>query len=158
MVLRVDKKIIVSGGFDKWNGQPANRIVLLSPNGHLASNRYNQLNLSGTIYTTSEIPGKLFAFGGAFEEQKDSPYNALGVVEALTSPLPPELFINYDIENGLVRVVGEPLRRYEIESSLDLVNWSRLADEKSDSKGEVQFNIDVMRFKSQYFRATMTDQ
>ena len=98
------------------------------------------------------------AVGGAFEEQKDSPYTALGVVEALTSPLPPELFINYNAEDGMIRVVGESLRRYEIESSLDLVNWSRLADEKSDSRGEVQFNIDVMRFKSQYFRATMTDQ
>ena len=158
VVQRVDKKIVVSGGFDKWNGQSANRIALLSSDGHLASNRYNQLNLSGTIYTTSEIPGKLFAFGGAFEEQKDSPYTGLGVVEALTSPLPPELFINYNAEDGMIRVVGESLRRYEIESSLDLVNWSRLADEKSDSRGEVQFNIDVMRFKSQYFRATMTDQ
>jgi hypothetical protein len=157
VVLRGDKKIIVSGGFDKWNGQPANRIVLLDSGGRLASNRYNQLNLSGTIYTTSEIPGKLFAFGGAFEEQEDSPYNALGVVEALTSPLPPELFITYDVQNSLVRVVGESLRHYDIEFSMDLVNWVKLANEKSDSNGVVQFNIDVMRFKSQYFRATMTE-
>lgn len=122
------------------------------------SNRYNQLSLNGIVYATSEIPGKLFAFGGAFEEQEDSPYTALGVVEALTSPLPPKLFINYVAEKGMVVVVGESFRRYQIESTLDLVNWSRLADEKSDSKGEVKFNIDVMRFKSQYFRATMTDQ
>jgi hypothetical protein len=157
LVLRVDGKIIASGGFEKWNGQSANRIVLLDPNGHLASSRYNQLSLNGTVYATGEIPGRLFAFGGTFEEQKDSPYTALGVVETLTSPLPPELFINYDAENGMVVVVGESLMRYQIESSLDLVNWSRLADEKSDSNGEVQFNIDVMRFKSQYFRAIMTE-
>ena len=79
-------------------------------------------------------------------------------MEALTSPLPPELFINYNAKDGMIRVVGESFRRYQIESSLDLVDWSRLADEKSDSKGEVQFKIDVMRFKSQYFRATMADQ
>ena len=158
LIQRVDGKIVVSGGFDKWNGQSANRIALIDADGHLASNRYNQLGLNGIVYATSEIPGKLFAFGGAFEEQENSPYTALGVVEALTSPLPPELFINYDAENGMVVVVGESFRRYQIESSLDLVDWSRLADEKSDSKGEVQFNIDVMRFKSQYFRATMADQ
>jgi hypothetical protein len=40
---------------------------------------------------------------------------------------------------------------------MDLVNWVKLANEKSDSNGVVQFNIDVMRFKSQYFRATMTE-
>ena len=158
VVLRADKKMVVSGGFTKWNGQSANRIVLLSPEGALVSNRYNQLNLNGTIYSTSEVPGKLFAFGGAFEEQKDSPYTALGVVEALTSPLPPELFINYDIENGQVLILGESFRRYQIQSSLDLVNWSKLADEKSDSKGSVEFDIDVMRFKSQYFRAIMSEQ
>jgi len=155
--LRVDGKIIASGGFDKWNGRPANRIVLLDSGGRLASNRYNQLNLNGTVYATDEIPGKLFAFGGTFEEQKNSPYTALGVVEALTSPLPPELFITYDVQNSLVRVVGESLRHYDIEFSMDLVNWVKLANEKSDSNGVVQFNIDVMRFKSQYFRATMTE-
>ena len=56
-----------------------------------------------------------------------------------------------------MRVVGESLRRYDIEFSMDLVNWVKLANEKSDSNGVVQFNIDVMRFKSQYFRATMTE-
>ena len=155
---RNDGNLIVSGGFDKWNDVTANKIVLLKPDGNLASNRFNQLNLNGTVYATDEVPGKLFAFGGVFSESDETPYNGLGVVGSLTSPLPPELFINYNAEDGMIRVVGESLRRYEIESSLDLVNWSRLADEKSDSRGEVQFNIDVMRFKSQYFRATMTDQ
>ena len=100
----------------------------------------------------------MFAFGGTFEEQEDSPYTGLGVVEALTSPLPPELFINYDIENGLVRVVGESFTRYQIESSLDLTDWTKLAVEKSDSNGQINFSIDVMRFKSQYFRATLSER
>jgi hypothetical protein len=155
---RVDGKIVASGAFDRWNGKSANRIALLDANGHLVSNRYNKLSLNGTVYATDEIPGKLFAFGGTFEERKNSPYSALGVVEALTSALPPELFIAYDAKNSLVRVVGESLRYYDIEFSMDLVNWVALAKEKSDSNGEIQFNVDVMRFKSQYFRATMREQ
>ena len=57
-----------------------------------------------------------------------------------------------------MRVVGEPLRDYDIEFSIDLENWVALAKEKSDSNGEIQFNVDVMRFKSQYFRARMREQ
>jgi hypothetical protein len=158
LVQRDDGKIVASGAFDKLNGQSVNRIALLDANGHLVPNRYNQLNLNRTVYATDEIPGKLFAFGGTFEEQKNSPYTALGVVEALTSPLPPELFITYDIKNSLVLVVGEPLRDYDIEFSIDLENWVALAKEKSDSNGDIQFNVDVMRFKSQYFRARMREQ
>ena len=155
---RGDGKILALGRFDKWNEQTANRIALLDSNGKLVSDRYNKLNLNGTVYAAGEIPGKLFAFGGTFEEQEDSPYTGLGVVEALTSPLPPELFINYDIENGLVRVVGESFTRYQIESSLDLTDWTKLAVEKSDSNGQINFSIDVMRFKSQYFRATLSER
>jgi uncharacterized delta-60 repeat protein len=155
---RGDGKILVSGRFDKWNNQPSNRIALLDSNGQLDSDRYNKLNLNGTVYAADEIPGRLFAFGGTFEEEEDSPYTGLGIVEALTSPLPPELFINYDIENGLVRIVGESFTRYQIESSLNLTEWTKLAVEKSDSNGKVDFSIDVMRFKSQYFRATLSEQ
>ena len=158
LALRGDGKILASGRFEKWNEQIANRIALLDSNGQLVSDRYNNLNLNGTVYAAGEIPGKLFAFGGTFEEQEDSPYTGLGVVEALTSPLPPELFINYDLEKDLVRVVGESFTRYQIESSLNLTDWTKLAVEKSDSNGKVDFNIDVMRFKSQYFRAVISDQ
>jgi len=154
---RNDGNLIVSGGFDKWNDVTANKIVLLKPDGNLASNRFNQLNLNGTVYATDEVPGKLFAFGGVFNESEETPYNGLGVVEALTSPLPPELTIQYAPDIGLLTVKGQPSQYHEIEYSLDLVNWSKLVSQKTASNGEFKLNIDLMRFKSQYFRATMRE-
>ena len=154
---RNDGNLIVSGGFDKWNDVTANKIVLLKPDGNLASNRFNQLNLNGTVYATDEVPGKLFAFGGVFNESEETLYNGLGVVEALTSPLPPELTIQYAPDIGLLTVKGQPSQYHEIEYSLDLVNWSKLVSEKTGSNGEFKLNIDLMRFKSQYFRATMRE-
>jgi len=154
---RRDGNILVSGGFDKWNDVPANKIVLLEPDGSLASNRFNLLNLDGTVYSVDEVPGKLFAFGGAFEATEDSPYNALGIVEAFSSPLPPELTLSYTTNGSILTVASTPWQSHDIEYSLDLVNWIKMATEKTDSNGEVQFNIDVMRFKSQYFRAIMTE-
>jgi len=155
---RRDGKILVSGGFDRWNDEPVSRIGLLEPDGNLASNRFNLLNLNGTVYSVDEIPGKLFAFGGAFEATEDSPYNALGIVEAFSSPLPPELTISYTNDGGALTVSSTPWRSHVIEYSVDLVNWVRMSNNKTDSNGEFTFDVDLMRFKSQYFRATMTDQ
>ena len=155
--MRNDGNFIVSGNFDKWNAIAANKIVLLKPDGNLASNRFNQLSLNGTVYDTGEVPGKLFAFGGVFNESEETQYNGLGVVEAFTSPLPPELTFYYEADIGHLTVKGQPSQTHGIEYSLDLVNWAKLVNEKTDLNGEIKVNIDFMRFKSQYFRATMLE-
>ena len=94
------------------------------------------MNLNGTVYATGEVPGKLFAFGGVFNESEETLYNALGVVEALTSPLPPELtIIHYAPDIGLLTVKGQPSQYHEIEYSVDLVIWAKLVTQKTESNG-----------------------
>lgn len=154
---RRDGKILVSGAFERWNDRPANRIALLEPDGRLASNRFNLLKLNGAVYSVDEMPGKLFAFGGSFEATDDSPYNALGVVQAFSSPLPPELALSHTDEGSLLTVSSTPYRSHVVEYSVDLINWVSISNNKTDSNGEFTLGIDVMRYKSQYFRAIMTE-
>ena len=79
------------------------------------------------------------------------------MVQAFSSPLPPELALSHTDEGSLLTVSSTPYRSHVVEYSVDLINWVSISNNKTDSNGEFTLGIDVMRYKSQYFRAIMTE-
>ena len=53
--------------------------------------------------------------------------------------------------------MGEADSRHDVEFSIDLINWSKLSSESTDSNGKIIIEVDLNRFDSQYFRAVKNE-